>query len=668
MVNLHNTVVYLCATLVLAGLNITTISHAQTQTAALQNINSSCPAITTDPRIKILDNKISTRADNITHLKNGDVELEGDVHILRKRYYFRADKAFLNKEQTKLEVHNANYTRCSENNRVWHFKAKRIVINHEKNSGVLYHGVLYFYKVPVLYLPIWWFVPDKSRRATQFLPPKISDDSDEGLTWQQKFFINLAPHYDLTLGMHFIEARGPAWYADFNYNTPNHKWRIYASDLEKDRLEERLVRRGDNTRRTTLGHRGLYHVSHSSARANGLSLDVNYTKLTDPYYGEDFSLAGTKDNDPLYVSQRAILRWQNPEWNMRLLSSSDQAINDGQPLYRLEPSIAIDYTHTAPSFRPEYSIQTRYTEFNHPESGFVEGARWWNNITIAYPMQWAGFSLRPWLGRRWIRQSQDLQPTYEASASSAGMDARLRFERNLNKTQQAHTLETRFFYLYHRLEEQELPNNYDTSPLEFSAEQVFRETRLSGHDYLDDTNHLGIGLAGTITSLRSGREWLRGSINQIFYGRDRRIGPNGVVDTRSYSSVVSEIEFLNEYSSVRNEITWNTQTGNIDNSESHISYHSAERASALSLTHRYNRNDPSLNQKISQLRMLWEQRLSARWRLNTSLARDLRNDWDIGIKINLEYRACCFRVSVGWERDQDDGPEYTDTYAINFGF
>lgn len=639
-------------------------NHHVPVSAEQDSVVAICPSPTTDTSLIAHPGKTATKAEHITRLKDGVLSLKGDVHILRDKQYIRGTEATIDESKGIIEVSGVDYTRCPVDNRVWRFTAKRIVINHKKNYGFLYHGVLYFYKVPVFYLPAWWFVPDKSRRATQFLPPEISRSKEDGFTLQEGLFINLAPHYDLTLGVHFIEERGPAWYAEFNYNKPDNVWRVYASDLERDRLEERLVRRGDRSRVAALGHRGLYHLSHNSASSNGIDVSIDYTRLNDPFFGDDFGLVGIKSSESSYVAQRAQVRWQNPEWDLRLGTSSDQAINDGSTLYRLEPDVAINYRHAARPFRPEYAFQMHYTKFNHPQSGFDEGWRARGNVTIAYPMRWTGFELRPWLGWRTVRQQRPDESSYSVSGRSGGIDARLRFERDTlintanEEKRYRHTLEPRLFYLYHRLNRQDTPVNYDTRTLEFTSEQVFRETRLSGYDLLDDTEHLGVGIGGTIASLQSGETILQGSINQIFYAQDRFIHPNRNTDTRSYSPVATSLKLhINTYLSMENEIIWNTQTGDVDAGMLLLEYNSKSGSSSFSTQYRFERQDTLFGERVSQLRLHWSQDINSRWSIDNIWEQDLHSDWSIHIATNVRYQGCCFGIEIGWEREQEERAE-----------
>jgi LPS-assembly protein len=635
------------------------------------HVDASCPAVSDDEQLNQADGKMAFKANNVQRLGT-ILELEGDVQILREgRQYLRASRAMIDQEKDILHAEDISYTRCSPDNRVWRFSAKHIKINHQKNRGILRHGVLYFYKLPVMYLPIWWFVPDKDRRATQFLDPEFSDDSEEGFVWEQKYFINLAPHYDLTLGMHFIEERGAVLHADFNYHQPDHVWRVYASDLEGDRLEERAARRGDLERGEALGHRGLYHLGHYSGYRSGLSLDIDYTKLSDPYYGDDFNLADIHGVGDSYVAQRLALNWQDPEWHIALRGSSDQAINEGLALYRIEPNILVDYVRRRPDFQPEYAMKFRYAKFNHPQDGFDEGERSWGQLSIAYPMSWSGFSVRPELSWRGLRQIRTDLPNHRADELSASVDMRLRFERNTmnnDRGNYTHTLEARFFYLHHSLDRQADHANYDTRPLEFSAEQLFRSTRLSGYDYLDDTEHLAIGISGSIDSHKTGGTILRGSIGQIFYARDRLIGPDGEVRQGNYSPLVTSIELLpdNKFS-MHSEVIWNIRTDNVDGSLLGLHYRSERYDNSISMEYRFDRRTSLFNERVSQVRMEWGQQYSARWRSEIGWARDLQNHWHIAIDAHLEYRGCCFTVAFSWSREQDEGRQNEYSYGISFG-
>ncbi len=76
------------------------------------------------------------------------------------------------------------------------------------------------------------------------------------------------------------------------------------------------------------------------------------------------------------------------------------------------------------------------------------------------------------------------------------------------------TLEPRAYYLFSEFEEQSLLPLFDTSELNFSFSQLFREDRFSGGDRTGDADQVSIAITSRILD-EKGKERARVSIGQI---------------------------------------------------------------------------------------------------------------------------------------------------------
>jgi LPS-assembly protein len=82
------------------------------------------------------------------------------------------------------------------------------------------------------------------------------------------------------------------------------------------------------------------------------------------------------------------------------------------------------------------------------------------------------------------------------------------------------------FYLYSQYDEQSDQPDFDSAELTFNYNQLFRDTRFSGRDRLDDANQVSIGLTTRFLDARSGEEYFNASIGQIYYFTNRRVRLN----------------------------------------------------------------------------------------------------------------------------------------------
>ncbi len=171
------------------------------------------------------------------------------------------------------------------------------------------------------------------------------------------------------------------------------------------------------------------------------------------------------------------------------------------------------------------------TQLSHFDSDVqrVTGQRLYNEIGLTKPMNWTAGFFRPTVKYRSVNYELDRPFTELDTSPSAGslmtsLDAGLIFERQTRLFGQSmtQTLEPRVYYLYSQFEEQRYQPDFDSAELTFSYGQLFRDTRFSGNDRLDDANQLSVGVTSRYFDNETGEEKLSASLGQIYYFRDPR--------------------------------------------------------------------------------------------------------------------------------------------------
>jgi LPS-assembly protein len=79
--------------------------------------------------------------------------------------------------------------------------SKQTVIDKSTNSVKSKHGVVWFYKVPILYSPYLKFPIPSSKRKTGFLHPSYVQSTKLGTGFKIPYYFNIAPDKDLTTTM-----------------------------------------------------------------------------------------------------------------------------------------------------------------------------------------------------------------------------------------------------------------------------------------------------------------------------------------------------------------------------------------------------------------------------------------------------------------------------------
>ncbi|MCB1730078.1 MAG: LPS assembly protein LptD, partial [Halieaceae bacterium] len=124
----------------------------------------------------------------------------------------------------------------------------------------------------------------------------------------------------------------------------------------------------------------------------------------------------------------------------------------------------------------------------------------------------------------------------------------------------------------------------------FSYNQLFRETRFSGHDRLDDANRLSVGISSQFIDNEDGNKLLSMSIGQIYYFRDRkvRLVPGAPALDDSGSPIAADLTFTpDRHFSLWSNIVWDPYSGNT-NSGNVLAGYTLDNGTIFNLGYAYN--------------------------------------------------------------------------------
>ena len=127
---------------------------------------------------------------------------------------------------------------------LWKLKSKQAT--HDQQKGRIYHKDMTFEVagVPVLWLP-WLSHPDPQHpRATGFLFPSVKYSKKLGLGVRVPYFINLAPHYDITLLPTFYTRQGVLGRAVWRHHLGSGAYEVDAGGI-RQLSRKRLPAPGD---------------------------------------------------------------------------------------------------------------------------------------------------------------------------------------------------------------------------------------------------------------------------------------------------------------------------------------------------------------------------------------------------------------------------------------
>ena len=584
-------------------------------------------------------------------------DLSHAQYVLHDRQLSGSAQALTRHADGNIAISEGAMTYCAPDDPSWVLHAESLTIDPEQGEGEAWGAKLKVEGVPVLYLP-WVQFPIDSRRKTGLLFPDIGSDSRGGLDITQPIYFNLAPNYDALYRPRHIEERGllhqgqGRWLSD----TAGY-WEMNGGWIGDDE-------RYQNANPTNNSDRWLFNTQHSGEFGPAWRTKIAYTRVSDPEYIRDL------DNNRLSAQRQTALQqlgrvdWLGEDWQVRLdverfQSLADDIRNDYQKL----PQITARWRGDQNWMGVEPILLTQLSHFDS-ESVRVTGERLYMEAGLTMPNRWAYGFLTPTVKYRSVSYELDDFPLIEDDSPDAGsvmasLDGGLIFERqtSLFSSKVTQTLEPRAYYLYSEYEEQSGQPDFDSAELTFSYDQLYRDTRFSGHDRIDDADQLSLGVTSRFIDNASGNETLRASIGQIFYFRDREVRLNQIdPDLReSTSAIAAELALSPSRKwQVRASILYDPSDNDFDAAYAQASF-TPEHGKIFNLGYTLREPPPSLIDRpvTEQANASAYYPINDTWSVFGAYAYSLEASEAVESMVGFEYDDCCWRVRLLYMRYVD---------------
>jgi len=479
-------------------------------------------------------------------LETGAAEIDNAEYVLHETRS-RGGARYIKRDANGIiRLKDGSYTQCAPDSNDWHLRGNNITLNQASGFGTATNVTLRVKNLPVLYTPYIRF-PIDDRRVSGFLMPSFGRSSDSGAYLQTPYYFNLAPHYDATLYPTWMDRRGLYLEAEGRYLLGDGQGRLGAAFLS-DREDERK-RQSDYSKQ-----RWLYHWKHQQGFHSRLSAEVDYSRISDPYFFQDLSSELLPDAGN-QVDQRGSLSWRGDSYRASLKLHAHELASVVQitPYERL-PELSLAGTLPFAPGGLQLGYQGQYTNFTRDlrHGNFIDknglatpwydqnlfaqeranGERFYLAPSLSLPLENDWGFIKPSLkyvhtdyrlkldslGKTQAGAGFDKKPGVNALVSS--LDAGLYFDRQGAGSKQ--TLEPRLFYLHvPERNQQDIPV-FDTAESGFSHASLWRDNRFSGYDRIGDANQLSLGLTAR-EIMPDGVERQRASFGQIRYFRDRKV-------------------------------------------------------------------------------------------------------------------------------------------------
>lgn len=546
--------------------------------------------------VRIRDNGALLVGDHAdVQLDTGEAKVDNAEYVMHKSR-IRGNALYAKRaENAIIRLKDGTYTTCEPNSNAWQLKGNNITLNPATGFGTATNVTLRVKDIPVLYTPYIYF-PIDDRRQSGFLPPSFGTGTDTGFMLVTPYYFNLAPNYDATLYPRYMEKHGLLMEGEFRYLTKSSEGQFGAAFLNDE--DTQRDKQSDFQK-----ERYMYNWQHKGGLDERVFTQVDYTKLSDPYYFQDLQTdqIGVKSAD--FVNQQGSVSYRGDNYTARVNAQAFQlaTVATITPYDRL-PQITfngelpdhpggLNFTYDTEIVRFDRDLLNgTYTDEDGNVSPRLDtnvqglaranGDRLNLAPAVSLPLDWTYGFLKPKLKYQYTQYQLDLDSigkgqivAQDQAAAAAGtknfngnfgsnqnrgvpiasIDSGLYFDRNTQwfGKNYRQTLEPRLYYLYvPEVDQTDIPV-FDTSEYTFNYASLFRDNRFSGSDRVGDENKLSLGITNRWIE-EDGFERQRFSIGQALYFKDRAVQLPGVNPNTRADAKTSNSPYALEY-----EYHWN---------------------------------------------------------------------------------------------------------------
>ena len=453
-------------------------------------------------------------------------DLTDAQYVLHTRQLSGTAAALTRQANGDIEITQGAMTFCAPDDPAWVLHANEIEIDPDRGEGQAWGAKLKVAGVPVFYLP-WVRFPVDSRRKTGLLFPDLGSDSRGGIDITQPIYLNLAPNYDALYRPRYIEERGLLHQAQGRWLSES----IGYWDISGGWIGDDSKYQDDNS--NTDNDRWLIHTEHKGQFGAAWRTKINFSRVSDPEYVRDIENNRLSAQRQTALQQLGRVDWLGESWQVRVDVEQFQSLADDiRNDYQKMPQVTARYTGRQEWLGVQPLLTAQLSHFDS-DSVRVTGQRLYTEAGLTMPKRWVAGFLTPTIKYRSVSYELDDFPLLEETSPNAGammasLDGGLIFERQtrLGGASMTQTLEPRAYYLYSQYERQTGHPDFDSAELTFSYSQLYRDTRFSGNDRIDDANQLSLGVTTRFINNDTGAETLSASIGQIYYFRDREVRLN----------------------------------------------------------------------------------------------------------------------------------------------
>ncbi|HAT2609406.1 TPA: LPS assembly protein LptD [Kluyvera intermedia] len=614
---------------------------------------------------------------------------QGDYQMVGRQGRGDADLMKQRGENRYTILENGSFTSCLPGSNTWSVVGSEVIHDREEQVAEIWNARFKLGPVPVFYSP-YLQLPVGDKRRSGFLIPNAKYGTSNGFEFYLPYYWNIAPNFDATITPHYIQKRGSTqWQNEFRYLTQAGTGLVEFDYLPSDSVYQ------DDYPAESNRHRWLFYWNHFGVMDQVWRFNVDYTKVSDPYYFNDFSSKYGTSTDG-YATQKFSMGYWLENFNATVSTKQFQVFNrQNSNSYAAEPQLDVNYYKN--DLGPfDAHIYGQAVHFVNTNGTYPESTRVHLEPTLNLPLsnKWSSLDTEAKLMATHYQQTNldaynaanntDYKDSVNRVLPQFKVDGKLIFERDMTLAEgYTQTLEPRAQYLYVPYRNQSTIKNYDSSLLQSDYSGLFRDRTYGGLDRIASANQVTTGVTSRIYD-DAAVERFNVSVGQIYYFTESRTGDDNInweKDNKTGSLVWAGDTYwrISDRWGLRGGVQYDTRLDNIANSSASVEYRRDEDR-MVQLSYRYASpeyiqatlpNFATVEQYkdgISQVGAAASWPIVDRWSVVGAYYYDTNTSKPADQMLGLQYNSCCYAIRVGYERKINGWENNQSKYDNVIGF
>ena len=598
---------------------------------------------------------------------------EGDYQMVGRQGRGKADLMKQRGENRYTILENGSFTSCLPGSDTWSVVGSEVIHDREEQVAEIWNARFKLGPVPVFYSP-YLQLPVGDKRRSGFLIPNAKYTSKNYFEFYLPYYWNIAPNMDATLTPHYMHRRGGVmWENEFRYLSQAGAGIMEFDYLNSDRVYSDEHPKDDNSRRW------LFYWQHSGVMDQVWRFNVDYTKVSDSTYFNDFDNKYGSSTDG-YATQKFSVGYAVQNFDATVSTKQFQVFDTANSnSYSAQPQLDVNfYQNDLGPF--DTRIYGQAVHFVNTNDNMPEATRLHLEPTINLPLsnQWGSINTEAKLlathyqqtNLKWYNANYatDLDDSANRVMPQFKVDGKMVFERDMNMLAPGYTqtLEPRAQYLYVPYRDQSSIYNYDSSLLQSDYTGLFRDRSYGGLDRIASANQVTTGVTSRVYD-DAAVERFNVSVGQIYYFTESRTGDDNIQwekDDQTGSLVWAGDTYwrISERWGLRGGIQYDTRLDSVATSSSSIEYrrdedrlvqlnyrYASPEYIQATLPARYSTAEQYKN-GINQVGTVASWPIADRWSIVGAYYYDTNVNKAADQMLGVQYNSCCYAIRVGYER------------------